>query len=166
MKKIKIILPIVAALLAIAYFVCSLVIPSETNWFMGQVGVVLNHPITIAGVSMTIGGVIAWILVNFILKNTKFGRKELDGIKKDNASTSGKVEEFQNNVTNQIEEMKKQWEEFKKEEIDRSSLTLNSAGNAERMMIDALKTIPNKKVQTIVKRYEDEKTVNIETEEE
>lgn len=166
MKKLKLTLSIIAALLAVAYFVCSLVIPEQTVWFMGQVGVVLNYPITIAGVSMTIGGIIAWILVNFILKNTKFGRKELDGMKKDNANISGKVEEFQNNVTNQIEEMKKQWEEFKNEEIERSSLTLNGADNAERMMINALKTIPNKKVQAIVKRYEDEKAVDIETKEE
>ena len=83
-NKTKIIISGLAALLSIAYLVCSIVIPAETMEFMNHVGAILNYPITIAGVSMTIGGIIAYFLVNVILKTTKFGRKELDNIKKEN----------------------------------------------------------------------------------
>lgn len=166
MKKIKIILPIVAALLAIAYFVCSLVIPGQTAWFMGQVGVVLNYPITIAGVSMTIGGIIAWILVNFILKNTKFGRKELVAMDKRIETIETNNETHKTNVNEVTKEYIGKYIELEKKCSEEKAEDAKKYDRLEKLVLTSLDTIPNKKVKAKVKEFRDEKTVNIETEEE
>lgn len=165
-NKTKIILSGLAALLSIAYLVCSIVIPAETMEFMNKVGVILNYPITIAGVSMTIGGIAAYFLVNVILKTTKFGRKELDNIKKDN-------EEFKASVENTINEGKKNVQEnndeYNKLQNNLDEMLNNSKKDyehLEELVLSALEVVPNKKIRAKVKEYRDEKATNTETKEE
>lgn len=166
MKKIKVIISGLAAVLAVAYFVCSLVIPGQTAWFMEQVSVVLNYPITIAGVSMTIGGIIAWILVNFILKNTKFGRKELVAMDERIKNIETNNETHKTNVNEVTKEYIGKYIELEKKCCEERELNAKDYGRLEELVLASLDTIPNKKVKAKVKEFRDEKTVNIETEEE
>lgn len=151
--KTKVIISGLAALLSIAYLVCSLVIPAETIEFINKVGVILNYPITIAGVSMTIGGIFAYILVNFILKTTKFGRKELDNMQKGNEAVKNEVEQFKTDTLNTIKNFKTEIDEFKKDTETKTTVMINQFEVLQNNMLSALEVIPNKKVQAIIIEY-------------
>ena len=153
MKKIKVIISGLAALLAIAYLVCSLLIPAETIEFMNNVGVILNYPITIAGVSMTIGGIIAYVLVNFVIKNTKFGRRELTNMKADNDAVKNDIEQFKADILNTIKNFRTEIDNFEKDTELKTTVMINQFENLQYEMLNALKTIPNKKVQAIINEY-------------
>lgn len=151
--KTKIIISGLAALLSIAYLVCSLVIPAETIEFINKVGVILNYPITIAGVSMTIGGLFSYFLVNIILKTTKFGRKELDNMKADNEAVKNEVEQFKANTLNTIKNFKTEIDDFKKDTETKTTVMINQFEVLQNNMLSALEIIPNKKVQAIIIEY-------------
>lgn len=166
MKKTKLVVSIIAALLAVAYFVCSLVIPDETKWFMEQVGIVLNYPITIAGVSITIGSIIAYVLVNFVLKNTKFGKKQLVAMEQRIDTIESKNEDHKTNLNEVTQEYIGKYIDLEKEYNKEKEYNEARYAKLEELVLSSLETVPNKKVRAKVKGFRDEKTVNIETEEE
>ena len=152
-KFFKIFLPILAGVLAVAYFVCNLVIPGQTTWFMEQVALVLNYPITIAGVSVTLGAVASYIITKYVMSMTKFGRKELDQIKANNSQYTEQINTFCENVTNEVNDMKAQYEELKVNCNNQITVMLEQFENLQNKTLTALETIPNKKVQAIVAEY-------------
>lgn len=88
MKKV---LKIVGACLlicgVIALIVCMCAIPNETKAFFDVVVEYLDKPIVLCGVSITIGGVLLFFIVRYILNNTSVGKKLLnelqEGLKKE-----------------------------------------------------------------------------------
>lgn len=151
--KTKVIISGLTILLLIAYLVCSLVIPAETVEFINKVGVILNYPITIAGVSMTIGGLFFYFLVKFILKTTKFGRKELDNMQKGNEAIKNEVEQFKTDTLNALNNFKNDINDFKKSCDDKTTVMINQFEVLQNNMLSALEVIPNKKVQAIIIEY-------------
>ena len=137
----------------IASLLCSIIIPEQFNKFMEQLALILNYPITIAGVSMTIGGIIAYVLVNFVIKNTKFGRKELTNMKADNDAVKNDVEQFKVDTLNTIKNFRTEIDNFEKDTETKTTVMINQFENLQYEMLNALKTIPNKKVQAIVDEY-------------
>ena len=154
MKKINIVLTIILILLAGVYLACCIIIPEQTNVFLEHLSVVLNYPITIAGVSVTLGGLFLWIITNFVLKNTKFGRRELNNMRKEVNYTEQQFNELKANTLEQLCNFKNDIDDFKKDTETKTTVMINQFENLQNNMLTALKAIPNKKVQDIIQEYE------------
>lgn len=150
----KVFLTILALLAIATYLVCSTALPEQTKAFTENVGLVLNYPITIAGVSVTIGGVASYIIVKYVMNMTKFGRKELDNIKADNSQYIEHIDAFRDDMVNKMDDMKAQYETLKIECNNQATIMLEQFESTQKMVLESLKTIPNKKVQAIVAQYE------------
>lgn len=146
----------------IIYVVSGIFAPTETKHATDIVIGWLNTPVGIAGVSTTIGGIIAYILVNFVVRNTKFGRKELDNMKKSCDEFQANVIVLENNAAKEIEECKKKYEELDKSCEDKVKIMYQQFEDLQNTLLSSLKTIPNKKVQAIVAKYETEYAVRKE----
>lgn len=145
----------------VIYTVSGIFAPEQTKQLTDTVVSWLNTPVGIAGVSTTIGGIISYVIVNFVMKNSKFGRKELDNIKNDNNAFKDEVNKYREQINEykdkavaQIEEYKNKFEETKKECENKVTVMYEEFNDAQKMLVDSLKTIPNKKVQAIVAEYE------------
>ena len=78
MKKVlKIIGLCLLTCCAIALVVCLLVQPTETKYFLNDLFYYLDTPIVLCGVSVTLGGVLLYFIVRYILSNTSVGKKHL-----------------------------------------------------------------------------------------
>ena len=140
----------------VIYFVGGIFAPEQTKHATDVVISWLNTPVGIAGISTTIGGIIAYIIVNFVMKNTKFGRKELDNIKKDCDEFQANVIVVENNAIKRIEEYEAKYEELKKSCDNKVAIMYDQFEDMQNTLHASLKTIPNKKVQAIVAKYETE----------
>lgn len=138
----------------LAYSVCALSAPEFTKHATDVVMGWLNTPVAIAGISTTIGGIITYIIVNFVIKSTKFGRKELDNNKKE-------FEDFKENTINEVKEFEEivnncenNYKTFTADCDNRITIMCEQFTDLMNNTMSALKTIPNKKVQAIVSEYE------------
>lgn len=138
----------------VIYTVSGIFAPEQTKQFTDTVVGWLNTPVGIAGISTTIGGIISYVIVNFVMKNSKFGRKELDAIRKDaedfKAITINEVKEFKE-IVNKCEN---NYKTFTADCDNRITIMCEQFTYLYDNTIKALKTIPNKKVQAIVTEYE------------
>lgn len=146
MKKVlKIIGAILLSLGVIAFIVCLCVIPNEMQLFFDKVVEFANAPITICGISITLGGVFGYFLARFIINNSSYGKKNLNELN-DKIIAIGKV------TKENYDEAKELIANFGKEnndkfnEIDKELNTLNKA----------VLLIPNKKVQEALKNGEEQ----------
>ena len=115
---------------------------------------VLNTPFAIAGFSFTIGGLIIFVITKFIMSNSKFGRKELDGVKEEFDALEDRLLSYQDDITLKLDEYSKDYELVKNTCNNQVTIMLEQFEDLQHNMIDALKTIPNKKVQAIIAKYE------------
>lgn len=138
----------------VIYTVSGIFAPEQTKQLTDTVIGWLNTPVGIAGISTTIGGIISYVIVNFVMKNTKFGRKELDSIRKDTedfkAVTISEVKEFKE-IVNKYEN---NYKTFTADCDNKITIMCEQFTYLYDNTIKALKTIPNKKVQAIVTEYE------------
>lgn len=134
--------------------VCYFVIPEQTKMVVDKIVEYTNTPIAIAGISTTLGGIISYVIVNFVVKNTKFGRKEINNLKADYNQAKEDISEYKHNMdlllANQEEEFKNYREGCEKQ----VTMMLEEFEDLQKETLSALKTIPNKKVQAIVEEYE------------
>ena len=162
MKKFKVVVYILILLAIASYFICLSVIPTQTiqvtDKFIGW----LNTPVGIAGISTTIGGIFIFIVTKFVFANSKFGRKELDNIKKDNAETKEQFDTLKNAFYDNLRITNDWCEETKNECDNQVTIMLNEFEDLQNNMLTALKTIPNKKVQEIVSEYKSQYDVRKE----
>lgn len=139
----------------VIYTVSGIFAPEQAKQLTDTIIGWLNTPVGIAGVSTTIGGIISYVIVNFVMKNTKFGRKELDTIRKDTedfkAVTINEVKEFKE-IVNKYEN---NYKTFTADCDNRITIMCEQFTYLYDNTINALKTIPNKKVQAIVTEYEE-----------
>lgn len=152
-RSAKIVLYLIIIINIIILSVCYIIIPEQVNAALSLLSDILNKPITVAGVSMTIGGIIAYVLVNFVIKNTKFGRRELTNMKANNEAVKNDVEQFKSDTLNTVKNFRTEIDDFKKDTELKTTVMINQFENLQYEMLNALKTIPNKKVQAIVDEY-------------
>lgn len=154
-KVLKIALPIIAFCAMVAWAVCSAVIPEQTNQFIENVKILADRPIVIAGFTATVGGIATFVFTNFVLKNTKFGRKELDSMREDiekgKKDAESKLDDFKNQAEAKLAELNG----IKDECEGKISAMYDEFKDLKASLIGSLKTIPNKKVQEKVAEYEE-----------
>lgn len=144
-----------AALLIIgALTICYFVIPNQTKEIIAKIVEYANTPIGIAGTSITIGGLISFVLVKYILANTKFGKKELDTIKNNFEEHKEKVEGICNDVKSVTTNYINEFQLLKTDCDNKISIVYQEFEDLQSSLISSLKTIPNKKVQAVVAEYE------------
>ncbi len=142
--------------LFLAATVLCFVFPVQAKEVSNNIMNVLNTPIVIAGISTTLGGIFTFIVTKFIMSNTKFGRKELD---KNKAEVEDIKKQFDNLAAafNDNLRIANEWCASTKQECDNKvTVMLDQFEDLQAKTINALKTIPNKKVQAIVEEYESE----------
>lgn len=128
--------------------------PVQAKEVCDNIMTVLNTPFAIAGVSFTLGGIIIFIVTKFIMNNSKFGRKELDSVKKDFDELKTSVGDNEKSVERLLVTYVDKYLELEEKCNNQVTIMLEQFEDLQHSMIDALKTIPNKKVQAIVAAYE------------
>lgn len=91
-KALKIIVPILLVALGIFYLVSYIVWKDQTTYITECIINFINKPVVIAGVSTTIGGLFGFLLVKYIINNSKFGKKRLHEIEEENEKLSEKID--------------------------------------------------------------------------
>lgn len=136
------------------YVVSAIFAPEQNKLVTDKVTEWLNTPVGVAGVSTTIGGIFAYIVTKFIFANSKFGRRELDHIKNDTDEFKKIIVEHEQSVNDKVNEYENKYKELEQNCNNQVSIMLEQFEDLQKKTIDALKTIPNKKVQAIVDEYE------------
>lgn len=144
-NALKIIGSILLCLGVIAFVVCEIAIPNETNNFLNEIGIFLNKPFMLCGVSVTIGGVFVFIVTRYILSNTSVGKKRLNELN-DKIVSIGKA------TKEEYEETQKTIADYQSDNNDK----FNDIDKALNKVNDAILLIPNKKVQEALKNGEEE----------
>ena len=115
---------------------------------------VMNTPVAIAGISTTIGGIVVFVIVKFIMNTSKFGRKELDNVKQEFDELENRLLDYQIDITDGLNKNIAGFEQLKNDCNNQVTIMLEQFEDLQANMIAALKTIPNKKVQAVVEEYE------------
>ena len=136
-KTLNIVLICIIATLAVAFGICKLVIPEQTQLFLDWAWVNLNKPLPVVGVSALALGIILWRL----FASTSFGRKQFNELKEKYLTLADLFTQLKNETQTQKELLESEIEELRKEKDD----LLNYVNNIK-------KTVPNKKVREI--KYE------------
>ena len=129
------------------------IFPVQAKEVCNNIMTVLNTPIAIAGVTVTLGGILAFVVSKFIMNNSKFGRKELDGIKRDFSETEKEVIEYKEKIDNKILEVEGKYKYLEENCMNQVSVMLDEFEDLQNNMLNALETIPNVKVKAIVADY-------------
>ena len=140
-------------ILALAVTVLCFVFPVQAKEVVNNIMKVLDNPIVIAGVTITLGGLIAFIISKFIMTNTKFGRKELDTVKNDFKDNKDEMVKFKGEIDLTIKEIEQTCEQTKLDCDNKVNIMLSEFEDLQNNMLTALETIPNRKVQLIVAEY-------------
>lgn len=141
-------------ILALAATVLCFVFPVQAKETCENVINVLNTPFVIAGVSVTLGGLLTFIVSKFILNNTKFGRKEIDNLKAENEEFKKIIIENEKSVNEKVDNCEKQVNKLEESCNNQCTIMLGQFESLQTNVINALKAIPNKKIQAIVEEYE------------
>lgn len=140
MKKfLKIFLCLFLILGVIALIVCYIVIPTETQLAFDKVIEYLNTPIFICGISITLGGVLGFFIVRYILNNSSVGKKRLNELK-------ALIEEYKKyeDKANKLNGMRVEKLEIEcRYQVGKIYTSLDT-------LKDALELVPNKKVQEVL----------------
>lgn len=142
--------------LALAATVLCFVFPVQAKEVCDNVMNVLNTPFAIAGVTITLGGILGLLISKYLVNNTKFGRKELDGIKSDFKETENEVTEYKEKIDNKVAEIENKYTNLENNCENKVTIMLNQFEDLQGKMLNALEAIPNKKVQAIVANYKAE----------
>ncbi len=138
----------------VIYIVSAIVTPEQNKMVTDKVTEWLNTPVGVAGISTTIGGIFAYIVTKFIFANSKFGRRELDYIKNDTEEFKKIIVEHEQSVNDKVSEYENKYKDLEENCNNQVSIMLEQFEDLQKKTINALKTIPNKKVQAVVDEYE------------
>lgn len=140
--------------LALAATVLCFVFPVQAKEVCDNVMNVLNTPIAIAGVSVTLGGLLSLVISKYLVNNTKFGRKELDKIKEDFKETELEVTEYKEKIDNKVAKIESNYKQLEQTCDSKVTIMLEEFEDMQNAVINGLKVIPNKKIQAIIEEYE------------
>jgi len=143
-KLLKIFGAIVLCLGVIALIVCMCAIPNETKLFFDRVFEYLDKPFVLCGVSVTIGGVLLFVITRYILNNTSVGKKNLKELKE-------LIDKY-NEIQNKKDELTN--ENIYKLGVEYKKMTTNISNEIDKLE-NALKQVPNKKVQEVLNNGEE-----------
>lgn len=147
MKKVlKIFGAIILCLGVIALIVCMCAIPNETKLFFDVVVEYLDKPIVLCGISVTIGGVLLYFITRYIINNTSVGKKHLKELKE-------LIDKY-NEIQNKKDELTN--ENIYKLGVEYKKMTTNITNEIDKLE-NALKQVPNKKVQEVLNNGEETK---------
>ena len=156
-KSVKTILWCVIIINIAVIWVCWAVMPDKMNGAMELLGEILNKPITVAGVTVTLGGVFGYLITKYIFTNTKFGKRELCNMRDEINTFKEDVKEdskrCEDKVNNALVELNTKANEYQESLENRATVLINQFDDLQNNVINALETIPNKKVQGIVTEY-------------
>lgn len=138
----------------LVYSVCAFSAPEFTKHATDVIMEWLNTPVAIAGISTTLGGIITYVIVNFVIKNTKFGRKEINNLKTDYNQAKEDISEYKHNINLVLANQEEEFKNYRQSCENQVTMMLEEFEDLQKKTISALKTIPNKKVQAIVEEYE------------
>lgn len=145
MKKVlKVFGAIILCLGVIALIVCMCVIPNETKLFFDRVFEYLDKPFVLCGVSVTIGGILLFFITRYILNNTSVGKKHLKELKE-------LVDKY-NEIQNKKDELTN--ENIYKLGVEYKKMATNITNEIDKLE-NALKQVPNKKVQEVLNNGEE-----------
>ena len=144
-KLLKIFLCLFLILGVIALIVCYIVIPTETQLAFDKVIEYLNTPIFICGISITLGGVLGFFIVRYILNNSSVGKKRLNELKA-LIEEYKKYEDKANELTN----------DKLKSYSEKVDLALDKTDKELDKLEQALSLVPNKKVQEVLNNGKEE----------
>ena len=137
MKKVlKIIGLCLLTCCAIALVVCLLVQPTETKYFLNDLFFYLDTPIALCGISVTLGGVLLYFIVRYVLNNTSVGKKHLQELNEQLKKLEKRHNDLLNEHCEYTQVVSKVFDEFK-DTVDNNFLEIEKV----------LSLIPNKKVQ-------------------
>ena len=130
----------------IALIVCMCAIPNETKAFFDIVVEYLDKPIVLCGVSITIGGILLYFITRYILSNTSIGKKKLNDLNDKLVAYSKVAKEEEENANKRID-------------VAFHSMTEGFEVMQEKydLLENALKQVPNKKVQEVLNNGEEKK---------
>ena len=140
--------------LALAATALCFIFPVQAKEVCDNIMNVLNTPIAIAGVSVTLGGLLSFVVSKYIMTNTKFGRKELNNLKEDFKETENEVTEYKEKIDSKVAEIEHKYAELENNCENKVTIMLEEFEDMQNTVINGLKTIPNKKIQAIVEEYE------------
>ena len=147
MKKVlKIFGAIILCLGVVALIVCMCAIPNETKLFFDRVFEYLDKPFVLCGVSVTIGGILLFVITRYIINSSSIGKKQINELQdKLNAYSKVAKEEREKaeHKLNDCEEIMANGFETISEKCD--------------LLENALKQVPNKKVQEVLNNGEETK---------
>lgn len=110
-KTLNIVLICLVATLAVAFGICKLVIPEQTQLFLDWAWVNLNKPLPVVGVSAIALGIILWRL----FASTSFGKKKINELKERYLNLADSYEQFKNQTEIEKSLMEMKIEELKQE---------------------------------------------------
>ena len=124
----------------VAFIICKSVIPEQTDIFVENVKVFMDRPIVIAGFTVTVGSILIFFITRYVLNERKFSRNKLNELEEKINDSKKFYEENKNELIKKVDVFYK--------EMIKGFETLNSDYDKLK---DAVKLIPNKKVQEALK---------------
>lgn len=147
MKKVMKIIGYVALTLGcIALVVCLIAIPNETKEFFNAVLDILDRPFILCGVSITIGSVLLFFIIRYLVNNTSFGKKMLNALEK-------KIDNNNIEQNNKLKDMDKAISVYNHDTEE----ALESINKEVSNIKCAVSLFPNKKVQEALENGKQEK---------
>ena len=140
-KTLNIVLICIIATLAVAFGVCKLVIPEQTNWFISVAWEWLNKPLPVVGVSILAVSLVLWRL--FV--STSYGKQKYNELKERYLNLADLFTQFKDASEIQIEQLELEIEKLRKEKDEANERLLEYVDNIK-------KANPCKKVREI--KYE------------
>ena len=110
-KTLNIVLICLVATAAVAFGICKLVIPEQTQLFLDWAWVNLNKPLPVVGVSAIALGIILWRL----FASTSFGKEKINELKEKYLNLVDSYEQFKNQTEIEKSLMEMKIEELKQE---------------------------------------------------
>lgn len=150
MKKIII---MVLTILGLAATALCFVFPVQAKEVSNNISEFLNTPYMIAGTSITLGGILTFVISKFIVNNTKFGRKEINTVKEDFKELKEAVGENEKSVERTIALYTEKYMELEEKCNTQVTVMLDQFEDMQNKVLTALEAIPNRKVQLIVSEY-------------
>lgn len=144
----KIIGYVALALGCIAFVVCLIAIPNETKEFFNVVADFLDRPFILCGATVTIGGILLFFIIRYLVNNTSVGKKMLNKLEKkiddNNKAQDKKLDNMDKAISVYNHDTEKALESIKKELV-------NVKG--------AVSLFPNKKVQEALNNGREEEKI-------
>lgn len=151
----KIITAIVCVLGIVATALC-FIFPVQAKEVSENITNVLNTPFVIWGTSITLGGILTYIISKYIMTNSRFGRKEIDGLKSDFSECEIEISDYKEKIDEKIAEVENKYVNLEANCNNQVSIMLQQFEEMQGKMLTALEVIPNVKVQNIVNEYKQE----------